>query len=77
MARKFKIWDFHLDRSFQGLKFLHSIYQQGFTREFISEEIKKLCVENARVSKSTGAPEYFQGGWFDSNARKKQTGFYY
>ncbi len=39
---------FHLDRLFQGLILLHFDLTGNFTREFISEEIKKLCFQNAR-----------------------------
>jgi branched-chain amino acid aminotransferase len=38
---------FHLDRLFQGLKILQFDLTGSFTREFISEEIKKLCEQNA------------------------------
>ncbi len=38
---------FHLDRLFQGMNLLHFDLTGGFTREFISEEINKLCGQNA------------------------------
>jgi branched-chain amino acid aminotransferase len=44
--------DFHLDRLFQGMMILQFDITDGFTREFISEEIKKLCRENAQSSKA-------------------------
>jgi branched-chain amino acid aminotransferase len=40
--------NFHLDRLFHGLQILHFDLSGGFTREFISEEINKLCDNNAR-----------------------------
>ncbi len=42
---------FHLDRLFQGMGLLHFDLTAGFTREFISEEIKKLCAQNARSAR--------------------------
>ena len=44
--------DFHLDRLFQGMMILQFDLTGGFTREFISEEIKKLCSQNEQSSKS-------------------------
>jgi branched-chain amino acid aminotransferase len=44
--------DFHLDRLFQGLMILQFDLSRGFTREFISEEIIKLCGQNAPSAKS-------------------------
>jgi branched-chain amino acid aminotransferase len=43
---------FHLDRLFQGLAVLHFDLSRGFTREFISEEIKKLGDANAPAKKA-------------------------
>jgi branched-chain amino acid aminotransferase len=43
---------YHLDRLFQGLMILQFDFTGGFTREFISEEIKKLCGQNAKSSKA-------------------------
>ncbi len=40
---------FHLDRLFQGLDILHFDLTGGFSRVFISEEIKKLCINNSRA----------------------------
>src|ERR1700687_6010865 len=40
--------DFHLDRLFQGLAILQLDLSAGFSRELISEEIKKLCEKNAK-----------------------------
>jgi branched-chain amino acid aminotransferase len=39
--------DFHLDRLFQGLMILHFDLSSGFSRKFISEEITRLCQNNA------------------------------
>jgi branched-chain amino acid aminotransferase len=39
--------DFHLDRLFRGLLTLNFDLSGGFSREFISGEIKKLCQNNA------------------------------
>ena len=39
--------EFHLDRLFQGLQFLQFDLTAGFTRSYIFEEIKRLCVNNA------------------------------
>jgi branched-chain amino acid aminotransferase len=44
--------DFHLDRLFQGLMILKFDLTGGFTRAFISKEIKKLCAQNASSSRS-------------------------
>jgi branched-chain amino acid aminotransferase len=44
--------DFHLDRLFQGLMILHFDLSGGFSREFISEEVKKLCQKNAQATKA-------------------------
>jgi branched-chain amino acid aminotransferase len=44
--------DFHLDRLFQGMLVLQFDLTGGFTREFISEEIKKLCGQNEQSSKA-------------------------
>jgi branched-chain amino acid aminotransferase len=43
---------FHLDRLFQGMAVLHFDLSKGFTREFISEEIKKLGEANAAGRKA-------------------------
>jgi branched-chain amino acid aminotransferase len=44
--------DFHLDRLFKGLLILHFDLSGGFSREFISEEIKKICMNNASSVKA-------------------------
>ncbi len=44
--------NFHLDRLFQGLMILQFDLTGGFTREFISEEIKKLCGQIAPSMKA-------------------------
>jgi branched-chain amino acid aminotransferase len=44
--------NFHLDRLFQGLTILKFDLTAGFTREFISEEIKRLCMNNAQSEKA-------------------------
>ena len=43
---------FHLDRLFQGLAILRFDLSGGFTREFISEEINRLCLHNAGSEKA-------------------------
>ena len=42
---------YHLDRLFQGLAILRIDLSEGFTREFISEEISRLCLNNAGSEK--------------------------
>jgi branched-chain amino acid aminotransferase len=54
-GQKIENLDFHFDRLFKGLMILQFDLSDGFTREFLSEEIKKLCENNsasvrARVS---------------------------
>ena len=44
--------NFHLDRLFQGLAILRFDLSAGFTREFISEEINRLCLNNAGSAKA-------------------------
>ncbi len=44
--------DFHLDRLFRGLLILQFDLSGGFTRNFISEEIKRLCENNAFATKA-------------------------
>jgi branched-chain amino acid aminotransferase len=39
--------DFHFDRLFKGLLILQFDLPDGFSRAFLTEEIKKLCVHNA------------------------------
>ena len=51
-GQKIQNLNFHLDRLFQGLMILQFDLTGGFTREFISEEIKKLCEQNARSAKA-------------------------
>jgi branched-chain amino acid aminotransferase len=51
-GRQIQNLDFHLDRLFQGMMVLQFDLTGGFTREFISEEIKKLCGKNEQSSKS-------------------------
>jgi branched-chain amino acid aminotransferase len=43
---------YHLDRLFQGLAILRFDLAEGFTREFISEEISRLCLNNAGSEKA-------------------------
>ncbi|HSZ31904.1 MAG TPA: aminotransferase class IV [Puia sp.] len=43
---------YHLDRLFQGLVILRFDLSDGFTREFISEEIHRLCLNNAGPEKA-------------------------
>ncbi len=43
---------YHLDRLFQGLTILRFDLSEGFTREFISEEINRLCLNNAASEKA-------------------------
>jgi branched-chain amino acid aminotransferase len=50
-GEKIKNLDFHMDRLFHGLSILQFDLSAGFDRKFISEEIRRLCVEN-----STGIP---------------------
>jgi branched-chain amino acid aminotransferase len=50
-GEKIQNLEFHLDRLFQGLVVLQFDLSAGFTRNFISEEIRKLCIRN-----STGIP---------------------
>ena len=44
--------DFHLDRLFKGMVTLNFDLSGGFSREFISGEIKKLCQNNATLLKA-------------------------
>jgi branched-chain amino acid aminotransferase len=44
--------EYHQDRLFQGLAILGFDLSKGFTREFISEEISRLCVHNATLKKA-------------------------
>jgi branched-chain amino acid aminotransferase len=44
--------DFHLDRLFHGLHVLKFDVTGGFSRKFISEEIKKLCENNTPEAKA-------------------------
>ena len=44
--------DFHLDRLFQGLMILHFDLSGGFSRKFISEEVKKIGERNAPATKA-------------------------
>jgi branched-chain amino acid aminotransferase len=44
--------DFHLDRLFKGLLTLNFDLSGGFSREFISGEIKKLCQNNTTFLKA-------------------------
>jgi branched-chain amino acid aminotransferase len=43
---------YHLDRLFQGLSTLQFDLSAGFTRSFISDEVKKLCEHNNPSSKA-------------------------
>ena len=51
-GRKIQNLDYHLDRLFKGIAILHFDLSGGFSREFISEEIKKLCEINSPAGKS-------------------------
>ena len=51
-GRKIQNLDYHLDRLFKGLAILHLDLSSGFSREFISEEIKKLCENNSPSGKA-------------------------
>ncbi len=44
--------DFHFDRLFKGLMILQFDLSDGFTREFLSEEIKKLCKSNSAFDRA-------------------------
>ena len=44
--------EFHLDRLFQGLQILHIDLSGGFTRAFITEEIKTTCLHSATGTKA-------------------------
>jgi branched-chain amino acid aminotransferase len=44
--------DFHLDRLFQGLSILQFDLSGGFTRDFITGEIKRLCENNANAARA-------------------------
>lgn len=44
--------NFHLDRLFHSLSILHFDFTSGFTRQFISEEIHRLCLNNAPEEKA-------------------------
>jgi branched-chain amino acid aminotransferase len=44
--------EFHLDRLFQGLGVLRFDLTGGFTRNYISEEIKRLCQQNVHTLKA-------------------------
>jgi branched-chain amino acid aminotransferase len=46
-GQKIENLDFHFDRLFKGLMILQFDLSNGFTREFLSEEIKKLCENNS------------------------------
>jgi branched-chain amino acid aminotransferase len=50
-GREIQNLEFHLDRLFQGLMILQFDLTGGFTREFISEEVKKIGVQNAPSKK--------------------------
>jgi branched-chain amino acid aminotransferase len=46
-GQKIENLDFHFDRLFKGLMILQFDLSNGFTKEFLSEEIKKLCESNS------------------------------
>jgi branched-chain amino acid aminotransferase len=46
-GQKIENLDFHFDRLFRGLTILRFILPDGFTREFLSEEIKKVCAQDS------------------------------
>jgi branched-chain amino acid aminotransferase len=51
-GQKIENLDFHFDRLFKGLTVLQFDLSDGFTREFISEEIEKLCENNSSSAKA-------------------------
>jgi branched-chain amino acid aminotransferase len=51
-GRKIQNLNYHLDRLFKGMAILHLDLSGGFSREFISAEIKKLCEINSPDNKS-------------------------
>jgi branched-chain amino acid aminotransferase len=46
-GQKIENLDFHFDRLFKGLTILQFDLSNGFTKEFLTEEIKKLCENNS------------------------------
>jgi branched-chain amino acid aminotransferase len=46
-GQKIENLDFHFDRLFKGLVILHFDLSNGFTKEFLAKEIKKLCDNNS------------------------------
>ncbi len=46
-GQKIENLDFHFDRLFKGLTILQFDLSEGFTKEFLSEEIVKLCNTNS------------------------------
>jgi len=46
-GQKIENLDFHFDRLLKGLMILQFDLSDGFTKEFLSEEIKKLCESNS------------------------------
>jgi branched-chain amino acid aminotransferase len=46
-GQKIENLDFHFDRLFKGLTILQFDLSDGFTKEFLSEEIKKICESNS------------------------------
>jgi branched-chain amino acid aminotransferase len=46
-GRKIENLDFHFDRLFKGLNILQFDFSDGFTKEFLSEEIRKTCESNS------------------------------
>ena len=51
-GQKIENLDFHFDRLFKGLMILQFDLSDGFTREFLSEEIKKLCKNNSASARA-------------------------
>src|SRR5437764_636199 len=45
-GQKIRNLDFHFDRLFKGLTVLQIDVSNGFTREFLSQEIYKICENN-------------------------------
>ena len=53
--------DFHFDRLFKGLTILQFDLSDGFTKEFLSVEIKKLCESNSSSVPARVRLNIFQG----------------
>jgi branched-chain amino acid aminotransferase len=51
-GQKIENLDFHFDRLFKGLMILQFDLSDGFTKEFLSEEIFKLCENNSASARA-------------------------